>query len=46
MARMLYDHRATKIENVNIVNQKEFKNTVSELNLILHSDYQKNIEGY
>lgn len=45
MVRMLYDHRATKIENVNIVNQKEFKNTVSELNLILHSDYQKNIEG-
>ena len=35
-----------EIENVNIVNQKEFKNTVSELNLILHSDYQKNIEGY
>ena len=46
MVRMLYDHRVTKIENVNIVNQKEFKNTVSELNLILHSDYQKNIEGY
>ena len=46
MVRMLYDHRATKIENVNIVNQKEFKNTVSELNLILHSDYQKNIEGH
>ena len=42
---MLYDHRATKFENVNIINQKEFTNKVSELNLILHSEYQKNIEG-
>ena len=45
IARMLYDHRATKTENVNIVNKTEFKNTVLELNSILHLEYQKNIEG-
>ncbi len=45
IARMLYDHRANKFENVNIINQKEVKNKVSELNLILNSEFQKNIEG-
>ena len=45
IARMLYDHRVTKTENVNIVNKKEFKNIVLELNSILHLEYQKNIEG-
>ena len=45
ISRMLYDHRETKTENINIVNQKEFKKTVSELNSILHSEYQKNIKG-
>ena len=45
IARMLYDHRVTKTENVNIVNKKEFKNIVLELNSILHLKYQKNIEG-
>ena len=45
ISRMLYDHRETKTENINIVNQKEFKKTVSELNSILHSEYEKNIKG-
>ena len=45
IARMLYDHRVTKTENVNIINKKEFKNIVLELNSILHLKYQKNIEG-
>jgi hypothetical protein len=45
VARMLYDHRTTKSENINVVNQKEFKNIVSELSLTLHSAYHKNIYG-
>ena len=45
VARMLYDHRATKSENTNVVNQKEFKNIVSELSLTLHFAYHKNIYG-
>ena len=43
--RMLYDHRITKSENINVVNQKVFKNTVSKLHLILRSKYVKHIEG-
>lgn len=45
VARMLYDHRANKSENINVVDQKEFKSIVSELSLTLHSVYQKNIYG-
>ena len=45
VARMLYDHRTTKSENINVVDQKEFKSIVSELSLTLHSVYQKNIYG-
>ena len=45
VARMLYDHRKTKSENINVVDQKEFKSIVSELSLTLHSVYQKNIYG-
>ena len=44
--KMLYDHRISKVENINIANKMEFKNTVSELNYILHSEYQKNIIGF
>ena len=45
VARMLYDHRKNKSENINVVHQKEFKSIVSELSLTLHSVYQKNIYG-
>ena len=44
--KMLYDHRISKVENINIANKMEFENTVSELNYILHSKYQKNITGF
>ena len=43
VASMLYDHRKNKDENVNIINQKEFANVVSELKTILHTVYQKNL---
>ena len=45
VARMLYDHRKNKSENINVVQQKEFESIVSELSLTLHSVYQKNIYG-
>jgi arylsulfatase A-like enzyme len=44
--KMLYDHRISKVENINIANKMEFENTVSELNYILRSEYQKNITGF
>ena len=44
--KMLYDHRISKSENINIVHKMEFKKTVSKLNYLLHSKYQKNIVGY
>jgi hypothetical protein len=40
---MLYDHRKNKDENINVINQKEFANVVSELKTILHTVYQKNL---
>ena len=43
VASMLYDHRENKDENVNVINQKEFANVVSELKTILHTVYQKNL---
>jgi arylsulfatase A-like enzyme len=46
LATMLYDHRITKNENINIAQQNAYKEVISELNLILHSDYKKNIEGH
>lgn len=42
---MLYDHRIDKSENVNVVNQEAYESVVLELKLILHTAYQKNIEG-
>ena len=42
---MLYDHRTDKVENINVVNQKEYEDVVSELKLILNTAYQENIEG-
>ena len=44
--KMLYDHRISKSENINVVHEMKFKKTVSKLNYILHSEYQKNIVGY
>ena len=46
LATMLYDHRKTKNENENIAQLKAYKQTVSELKLMLHESYQKNIEGF
>ena len=46
VARMLYDHRKNKSENINVVHQKEFESIVSELSLTLHLQYAKNISGY
>lgn len=45
VASMLYDHRANKDENVNVVSQKEFADVVLELKTTLHTAYQKNIVG-
>lgn len=45
VASMLYDHRLNKDENINVVNQKEFSEVVSELKTTLHTVYQKNITG-
>ena len=45
LASMLYDHRENKDENVNVVNQKEFAEVVSELKTTLHTVYEKNIVG-
>ena len=42
---MLYDHQKNKDENINVVNQKEFADVVSELKTTLHAVYQKNIKG-
>ena len=42
---MLYYHQKNKDENINVVNQKEFADVVSELNTTLHAVYQKNITG-
>jgi hypothetical protein len=42
---MLYDHQKNKDENINVVNQKEFADIVSELKTTLHAVYQKNITG-
>ena len=42
---MLYDHRESKAENINVVNKKEFLSIAAEMSQTLHSAYQKNIEG-
>ena len=43
--KMLYDHRESKAENINVVNKKEFLSIAAEMSQTLHSAYQKNIEG-
>ena len=45
VARMLYDHRLTKSENINVVHHQEFESVVAELSSTLHSAFQKNITG-
>ena len=45
VARMLYDHRSTKSENINVVHHQEFESVVAELSSTLHSAFQKNITG-
>ncbi len=42
---MLYDHTIDKVKNVNVVNLTKYKEIVSGLKQILHTVYQKNIEG-
>jgi hypothetical protein len=42
---MLYDHRESKAENINVVNKKEFLCIAAEMSQTLHSAYKKNIEG-
>lgn len=42
---MLYDHRVDKDENVNVVNNSEYAEIVSQLKTILHTAYKENIEG-
>lgn len=41
---MLYDHRIDKDENVNVVNNPEYKSVEKKLKEVLHSAYKKNIE--
>ena len=43
--KMLYDHRENKVENVNIVYNKDFQSIATQMSQILHSAYQKNIQG-
>ena len=43
--KMLYDHRENKVENVNIVYNKDFQSIATQMSQILHSAYQKNILG-
>ncbi len=43
--KMLYDHRESKAENINVVNKKEFLSIAAEMSQTRHSAYQKNIEG-
>ena len=45
MDKMLYDHRENKVENVNIVYNKDFQSIATQMSQILHSAYQKNIQG-
>ncbi|MDY7396797.1 sulfatase [Aureibaculum sp. 2210JD6-5] len=42
---MLYDHRIDKSENVNVVDHKEYAETILQLKNTLHNDYKSNIEG-
>jgi hypothetical protein len=42
---MLYDHRESRAENINVVYKKEFLSVAAEMSQTLHSAYQKNIEG-
>ena len=32
-------------ENINVVSHLNYKNIISELNFVLHSDFRENIEG-
>jgi arylsulfatase A-like enzyme len=43
--KMLYDHRESRAENINVVYKKEFLSIAAEMSQTLHSAYQKNIEG-
>tara|TARA_B100001564_G_scaffold98198_1_gene80429 strand:- start:3006 stop:4409 length:1404 start_codon:yes stop_codon:yes gene_type:complete len=43
--KMLYDHRENKVENINIVYNKDFQSIATQMSQILHSAYQKNIQG-
>jgi arylsulfatase A-like enzyme len=45
VARMLYDHRSTKSENINVAHHQEFESVIAELSSTLHSAFQKNITG-
>jgi arylsulfatase A-like enzyme len=45
IARMLFDHRTDKAENFNVAGHSDYENIISELNFILHSNFQENIEG-
>mgnify|MGYP000023528037 CR=1 FL=1 len=42
---MLYDHKTDAQENINVVNEPDYKEDVIRLKKILHSTYQNNIIG-
>ncbi len=42
---MLYDHRTDRDENINVVDEATYADTVAQLSALLHSEYADNIIG-
>jgi iduronate 2-sulfatase len=45
IASMLYDHQIDKDENINVVNEPEYREIVKQLQKTLHTEYERNILG-
>ena len=44
-ASMLYDHRSDSDENINVVDEANYTDTVTQLSTPLHTEYASNIIG-
>ena len=44
-ASMLYDHRSDSDENINVVDEANYTDTVTQLSTLLHTEYASNIIG-
>jgi arylsulfatase A-like enzyme len=42
---MLYDHRTDRDENINVVDETSYSDAVSQLRILLHTEYASNIIG-